>query len=353
VKQRALLLVPSRGLGGGIERYADTLEWAFTESGIECVRLDLHKAEGGSQRASYLRMLSQSIKHLRVSNVPTRLVIVHRSLLPIASLASIVGTSCGISVICHGNDVWGTRRRVRRAIESHLIGRSSIRVVAVSSFTAGALLRRCNATVLPPGLSQAWFDTLVEESDSASPASTEVKVVTAFRLSQWRAKGLPELLQGLEALGWPNVRLTVCGVGEPPPELRRVLRRYPFCFLRPGLNDRSLAKQLAEADIFVLATRTKRGRNTSGEGFGLVLLEAQVAGTPVIAPAFGGSHDAYIDGVTGVAPTDETAESLTDVLADMLRDRSRLEAMGKRAAEWARDSFAPDRYSSLVVDRLL
>ena len=35
-----------------------------------------------------------------------------------------------------------------------------VRVVAVSNFTAGTILRDCRATVLLPALSREWFDTL-------------------------------------------------------------------------------------------------------------------------------------------------------------------------------------------------
>ena len=58
------------------------------------------------------------------------------------------------------------------------------------------------------------------------------------------------------------------------------------------------------------AFRLSQWRTNVGEGFGLVLLEAQAAGTPVIATAYGGSHEACIEGVTGVAPADESAEAL-------------------------------------------
>jgi glycosyltransferase involved in cell wall biosynthesis len=102
-----------------------------------------------------------------------------------------------------------------------------------------------------------------------------------------------------------------------------------------------------------LATRTSHGRHASGEGFGLVLLEAQAAGTAVIAPAHGGSSDAYVEGVTGVAPTDETAEALARVLDELLGNPARLAWMGKRAADWARESFAPERYAQLAARRLL
>jgi glycosyltransferase involved in cell wall biosynthesis len=123
--------------------------------------------------------------------------------------------------------------------------------------------------------------------------------------------------------------------------------------LRPGLSDDDLARELAAADLFVLATQTKSGRGAVGEGFGLVLLEAQAAGTPVIAPAYGGSREAYIEGVTGIAPTDESAEALARTLHAALKDPARLARMGRHAAQWTRQAFAPERYAQLAVTRLL
>ena len=40
-----------------------------------------------------------------------------------------------------------------------------VRLVAVSSFTAGALFPGGQATVLPPGLSRTWFGELVSAAD--------------------------------------------------------------------------------------------------------------------------------------------------------------------------------------------
>ena len=128
---------------------------------------------------------------------------------------------------------------------------------------------------------------------------------------------------------------------------------YSWCTVRPGLSDDDLARELAAADLFVLATQTRSGRGAFGEGFGLVLLEAQVAGTPVIAPAYGGSREAYVEGVTGVAPADESADALTRTLHDLLKDPDRLARMGRHAAQWTRQAFAPERYAQLVVRRLL
>jgi phosphatidyl-myo-inositol dimannoside synthase len=350
---RALLLSPSRGLGGGIERYVETLQWAFAAQGVEHCRVDLYHVDHQVPASAHARMLVQCRRLLRANRAPTRLVVAHRALLPVASLLAQERSVCGISLVCHGTDVWGSRPRLRQSIEGRLMSRRDVRVVAVSSFTAGALFGKFPVTILPPGLSRDWFHTLVDSANHVPNQGQGVSLVTAFRLSDWRGKGLPQLLQAVASLGRTDVHLTVCGNGEPAEELLFLLKDYPFCTLLSGLSDRELALKLAGAGLFVLATRTRVGRDASGEGFGLVLLEAQVAGTPVIAPACGGSHDAYLDQVTGVAPTEETAESLSETLGELLRDPCRLAHMGHRASEWAREAFSPEHYSAQAVARLL
>lgn len=184
--------------------------------------------------------------------------------------------------------------------------------------------------------------------------STQVtQLVTAFRLEDWRNKGLPQLIDAVTAQRGKDIRLTICGSGGPPPDLLQLVSAHDWCTLQVGLTDHDLAIQFASADLFVLATRTRIGRHANGEGFGLVLLEAQVAGTPVIAPAHGGSSDAYMDGVTGVGPVNESAEALAKAISEMLEDPARLALMRKHAAQWARQSFAPESYPRLVASKLL
>ncbi len=349
MKDRVLLLSPSRGLGGGIERYVATLEWAFAAEGVKCQRLDL--SSPGAR--AHARLVTQARTILREGSEPARLIVAHRALMPAAALLARDSAVWGVSVLCYGSEMWGSRWRLRRNLERRLMRGAGVRVVACSNFTAGAIMRDCLATVLPPALSREWFDTLTAAATGRPGRGPQIRLATAFRLAEWRTKGLPQLVEAVTALGRPDVCLTICGSGNPPTDLLRLVSEHSWCVLRPGLSDDDLARELAAADLFVLATQTKSGGGSVGEGFGLVLLEAQAAGTPVIAPAYGGSREAYIEGVTGIAPTDESAEALARTLQDMLKDPARLARMGRHAAQWTTMAFAPEQYAQLAVRRLL
>ena len=351
---QVLLLAPSRGLGGGIERYVQTVQSAFDDAGVTSLRLDLTRPGPAGHR----RLLVEGTAALAGMGGPVRLVIGHRALLPVAALLARKRPVDGISVICHGSDVWGTRWAPRHGLESLLMRRPDVRIVAGSSFTAGTLLSVGPATILPPGLSKTWFGELVSAAErergvAGGNPRPVVEMMTAFRLDDWRDKGLPQLTAAISALGRSGIRLTVCGSGAPSADLLDHVRGYPWCTLRPGLTDTELAAQFARADLFVLATRTRAGGRPSGEGFGLVLLEAQVAGTAVVGPAHGGSPDAYLDGVTGATPRDESVAALGQVLDELTTQPDRLADMGAQGASLARARFAPDQYAALAVSRLL
>ena len=68
----------------------------------------------------------------------------HRSLLPVAFLAAKTHRDCAISVILHGSETWAGQLQIRSIIEKNLMTSTTVRAVAVSSFTGGAIAR-CKA----------------------------------------------------------------------------------------------------------------------------------------------------------------------------------------------------------------
>lgn len=346
---RVLLLAPSVGLGGGIERYVAAIEAAFVAEQVRHTRLDLLAGQERSTLRHKAQFTRRVLSHIRRADEPVWVILAHRNLLPLILFAGRLRNFAGASVILHGCELWSRKRHAGR----WLLHRPGLRVVAVSNFSAGRMMPACRAAVLSPGLTKDWYDVLVEAGNTARGDRDRIDVVTSFRLRDWRSKGLPTVLTAVSLLGDERVHVTVCGSGPAPDELRELIAATPSCILLADLADGALAEQFASADVFVLATRTESGTDASGEGFGLVLLEAQLAGTPVIAPAFGGSGDAFQPGLTGVAPVDESAQSLAEVLATLVNDEPLRRQMSVAAATWSRARFAPDIHSRQVVQTLV
>src|ERR1700744_4005753 len=69
MSDRALLLTPSRGLGGGIERYVETVEAAFAREGVDYGRID----QAGPGPAAHRDMFRRAVAEVRSSGKQTRL----------------------------------------------------------------------------------------------------------------------------------------------------------------------------------------------------------------------------------------------------------------------------------------
>ena len=96
----------------------------------------------------------------------------------------------------------------------------------------------------------------------------------------------------------------------------------------------------ALAELCVVPSRT--------ESFGLVALEAQSLGTPVVAAAVGGLTEIVADGVTGVLVADRDPRRYAEAIASVLRDHDLRFAMGQ-AAQRRASQFTWTR----AVDRLV
>jgi phosphatidylinositol alpha-1,6-mannosyltransferase len=95
---------------------------------------------------------------------------------------------------------------------------------------------------------------------------------------------------------------------------------------------------LDRAHVFAMPSRMPAG-GFAGEGFGIVYLEANAHGCPVVAGGVGGAVDAVVDGRTGllVDPSDHVA--VADALVELLEDESRRRGMGAAGARRA-EGFA-------------
>jgi D-inositol-3-phosphate glycosyltransferase len=222
---------------------------------------------------------------------------------------------------------------VERAAD-HTLGRRVIRaasaVVAVSGFTADfvrSLVPGTDVRIVRSGVDERRFHT------GGTPHARERPLVLTVRRLVPR-NGVDRLVEAWRRAGiGGRAELLVGGSGPEMEEIRRLAAGDPSIRMMGYVPDEDLADLYREADVFVLPSR-------SGEGFGLVALEAMASGLPVVATASGGVVDIVTDGVNGllVPPNDVTAlaDALTRVVDDApLRARLAREAVASaRASSW-------------------
>lgn len=111
-------------------------------------------------------------------------------------------------------------------------------------------------------------------------------------------------------------------------------------FLPPQAGDDLVAVYRA-ADLVAVPSHN--------ESFGLVALEAQATGTPVVAAAVGGLVTAVRDGVSGVLVDGHAPRDWSRVFERLLREPHRLAGLARGAVEHARD-FSWARTASGLLD---
>jgi phosphatidylinositol alpha-1,6-mannosyltransferase len=138
-------------------------------------------------------------------------------------------------------------------------------------------------------------------------------LLTVSRLSREEAyKGHDQVIRCLPVLlrDFPDLIYVVAGSGNLQTDLELLAVRmnvsHSVIFLGEQRAD-VLPALYRAADIFVMPS--------SGEGFGIVYLEALACGTPVIASDFGGAADPLQDGLLGkLCEGDELTESIHHLL---------------------------------------
>lgn len=123
---------------------------------------------------------------------------------------------------------------------------------------------------------------------------------------------------------------------EHPEELQDLARSLGLVGV-PGVPD--VVRFEPPADRVTLATWLRAADVVAvpsyNESFGLVAIEAQACGTPVVAAAVGGLRTAVADGVSGILVDGHDPDDWADVLLDLVHDRGRREMLATGAVAQA------------------
>jgi glycosyltransferase involved in cell wall biosynthesis len=148
-----------------------------------------------------------------------------------------------------------------------------------------------------------------------------------------RMKGYDLLIPALTRL--PQARLVILGEGDQRPALERLAREAGVAerVELPGWDPDPRAR-LADWDVFCLPSRS--------EGFPLSIVEAMLAGLPVVATRVGSVAEAVQDGETGLLVDSDDEEGLGDLL-ERLADPHVRARLGQAGRERAAKLFTVER----------
>lgn len=135
------------------------------------------------------------------------------------------------------------------------------------------------------------------------------------------------------------------GTGLAKPEgLQKLAARLGIADVvrfRPPVEQRQLADWFRAASVLVMPSYS--------ESFGLVAIEAQATGTPVVAASVGGLPVAVRDGSTGMLVEGHEPAAYARALREFIDHPELVDRMGEAAARHA-ESFGWDRAASATAD---
>ncbi|HEX3541732.1 MAG TPA: glycosyltransferase [Acidimicrobiales bacterium] len=233
-----------------------------------------------------------------------------------------------------------TSPKERQAVERAILRRAD-QVIATCTDEVFELCRlgadRSRISVVPCGVDTDLFSPTGPQAPRAR-FQPRPRIVVVSRLVE--RKGIGNVIEALSVL--PGTELVVAG-GPPPNHrdgdadvrrLRRVAAEWGVAHrvdLQGQVERAKVPALLRSADVVACAPWY--------EPFGIVALEAQACGVPVVATAVGGHIDTVLDGVTGLLVPPRAPKQLSDALAWLLARPEDRAAMGEAGTARVRERY--------------
>jgi len=311
--------------------------------GLEVALLD---NRGSAFRARRWLGFSPSLKMLRKTQ--PRLLHVHFG--PEAVAAAPLARALGLPMLVtlHGYDIniradwWekgggGARMRGYPKALLKLAQRRDVHFIAVSD-----AVRAC---ALAYGIAPEKVTTCHIGVDTArfAPgpmpiAARAPRILFVGRLVE--KKGCEVLLRAMAIVRrhHPAAEVVLIGDGPLRPGLEQLSRSLGIeAHFYGARTPKQVKAALDEARVFCLPSI--QAANGDAEGFGLVLLEAQAAGLPVVSSAFGGAQEGILHGETGYRFEEKDVEMLSNHLCRLLSDPHKAAAMSRAARAFVVSRF--------------
>jgi phosphatidylinositol alpha-1,6-mannosyltransferase len=227
-----------------------------------------------------------------------------------------------------------------------LVLRRADRIIANSHNTRDVLTEKWGSvapkvSVLPPAVDTSRFMPASADADARRRLGwTGRRVVLTVGALQKR-KGQDMMIRALPRIraACPDVLYAIAGEGLERSYLESLVSEHgvqdAVQFLGTP-DDSELVMLYQQCDVFALPNRQI---GWDFEGFGIVLLEAQACGKPVITGTSGGTGEAMDSPRTGLRVDCTAPEPLADACIQLLQSATRRNELGAAARAWIVERF--------------
>jgi phosphatidylinositol alpha-mannosyltransferase len=245
----------------------------------------------------------------------------HEPLIPSLSMLALMGSAAPCMGTFHASADSSAGYALARPLLGRLANRLAIRT-AVSDAARELVQRYLPGTyhLTPNGVDADSFA-------GAEPADLGEGRRVLFLGRLERRKGLEILIQAMTRFRGSDVRLIVAGSGPQEKDLRSLADRLMVDAVFLGrVDDAAKAALFKRADVYCAP-------GLGGESFGIVLVEAMAAGTPVVCSDLPGFRAVAEHAAVLVSPGNSGL--LADAIRRVLADEALAERMGKAGSRTA------------------
>lgn len=299
---------------------------------IELRRGELSKLEIAAFSGARLRMVLDLFRTTLTKPVDLFLI-GHVNYAVVGLLLKLVMPQIRYGVMVHGVEVWSRLPRLKR----YALQRADF-ITSVSQYTKDQVVNLNGVApdlvyLLPNALD--CLENLRLENDPVLPAGLNLLSVCRLNRAE-RYKGIDTVIDALPAViqEIPLLNYYVIGDGDD-------LERHKALAREKGVADRvhflgsvgnyQLHHYYNSCDVFVMPS--------SGEGFGIVYLEAMQHQKPVVAARSGAAPEVVLDGITGRLVDYGNKEQLARTLIELCHDSEQRRELGSAGYQRLQSNF--------------
>jgi glycosyltransferase involved in cell wall biosynthesis len=201
--------------------------------------------------------------------------------------------------------------------------------------------------IVPNGVDTEKFKPASNSAETRKQLGIGGEPIVLFVGSLIPRKGVLLLVEAAKKIVKEHVDTKFLLVGDGPLRgqldcaLKESSLTNNFVFLK-NVKDGLLPSIYNCANVFVLPSIQ--------EGQGIVLLEAQASGLPVVASDIGGVNEVVRNGVTGLLAEKGNAESLADCILKVLSDEAFSERLGLAGRTFVSENFTWELCAKRMLD---